>query len=59
MSLIKRVWCSNCQSSECDCVSDDNEDLDLYDIDYSYEDEEPVSEKELWEAENKQLDNGL
>jgi hypothetical protein len=55
-NLLNRNWCSNCQSSECDCVSDDNEDLDLYDIDYSYEDEEPVSEKELWEAENKILD---
>jgi hypothetical protein len=33
-------------------VSDDNEDLDLDDIDYSYEDDEPLSEKELWKAEN-------
>jgi hypothetical protein len=55
------MWCSNCQSSACPCLEDDEEEieLDLYDIDYSYEDEEPASEKELWEVENKLIDKNL
>ncbi len=59
MSLLSRKWCSNCQSSECPCLEDeDDRETTEQEEDIDYE-EEPVSEKELWEAENKQLDNGL
>lgn len=54
MSLLNRNWCSNCMSSCCDCLDEDDHDEEI-EID-EYPDEEPVSEKELWEAENKLLD---
>jgi len=54
MSLLNRNWCSNCMSSCCPCVEDDEpEEIEIDE----YPDEEPVSEKELWEVENKSLNN--
>ena len=41
-------------SSCCPCVEDDEpEEIEIDE----YPDEEPVSEKELWEVENKSLNN--
>jgi len=51
------MWCRNCMSDCCPCVVDDPDELEEQD-EPDYE-EQPISEKEIWEAENKQLDNGL
>lgn len=55
------MWCSNCQSSECPCVSDDYDETYLHDEDYIYEDEQDPQEleKATWIAENQQLNNNL
>ncbi len=57
MSILNRNWCSNCMSSCCPCV--ENDEPEEIEIDNFDNDEEPISEKELWEVENKSLNNNL
>lgn len=60
-NLLKRIWCSSCQSSECPCVQKDNFDEDYADYeDFLEELDNKQSPQELekvtWIVENKQLD---
>lgn len=50
----KMAWCSHCMSSDCPCVEDDEKAIDP---DW-YEEPEivPMTEREMWEIENKILD---
>ena len=65
MSLKSNNWCNSCQSSECPCVSDDEDEiLDYFSFvmqqEEQKEEQDPQElEKATWIAENQQLNNEI